>query len=227
MEINDNNQKIYKEDENVPEGYTQATTYDVKTITASTYFKGNQPVCPFEKCKTVNIPKSITHISESLNLYVKKFTVDVENSNFSSDDTGVLFYKGKTKLIRFPVVVTRHIEYLIPDTVDTIDRGAFAMGNETATVVTTDYDIDIIFTNKKIKSASAIFRRGKYHIIDARYLQTDSIESMLAIATFDTIISPESMTDVSFNAADEIKTIKFSKNVTHFCDSAIEALGKV
>lgn len=71
----------------------------------------------------VSIPASVESIGvDAFNYPV--FDVDPENVYYSSDELGVLYDKGKTNIIRVPYH-TDKIEYVIPDTVTTIEPSAF------------------------------------------------------------------------------------------------------
>lgn len=50
------------------------------------------------------------------------------NPNYSVDDCGVLFDKGKTKLIKYPCAAS-HQSYTAPETVKSVDDGAFAFAS--------------------------------------------------------------------------------------------------
>lgn len=50
------------------------------------------------------------------------------NRNYSVDDCGVLFDKGKTKLIKYPCAAS-HQSYTAPETVKSVDDGAFAFAS--------------------------------------------------------------------------------------------------
>ncbi len=75
----------------------------------------------------ITIPSGVTSIGwdsfrESSSL--ANITVDESNSNYCSDDYGVLFNKSKTHLIQYPIGNTR-TEYIIPDGVTSIAYYAF------------------------------------------------------------------------------------------------------
>lgn len=73
------------------------------------------------------IPKSVKDISigafDSIT-NLKTISVEQDNSVYSSEDK-VLFSKDKTKLIRYPRA-KEGIDYSIPDSVNTIEKGAFS-----------------------------------------------------------------------------------------------------
>ena len=75
---------------------------------------------------SITIPDSVTSIgTDVLSGYtsLKSITVDSNNENYSSED-GVLFDKGKTKLIQYPIGNTRKT-YTIPNSVTSISDWAF------------------------------------------------------------------------------------------------------
>ena len=77
------------------------------------------------KIETINISASFVSFSEDLFDYapnIKYINVDPNNANFSSVE-GILFNKGKTKLIRIPV---QHptLDYVVPDSVEQLSEGA-------------------------------------------------------------------------------------------------------
>ena len=84
------------------------------------------------KLTTLTIPKTIDSIKTDgypyglLSRSFKKFTVDENNANFSSDDNGVLFNKNKTTLICFPMLSENKSIYEIPSTVTKINSYAFS-----------------------------------------------------------------------------------------------------
>jgi hypothetical protein len=75
----------------------------------------------------VHIPESILSVGNSIFLeanHLKRITVHVNNTIYSSTPEGVLFNKDKTVLIQYPPNGP-YTEYTIPDTVATISDNAF------------------------------------------------------------------------------------------------------
>lgn len=64
--------------------------------------------CPFYKCHAV-----------------EKIIVDEDNQYYTSDESGVLYNKSKTELLRYPAGNTAE-EFIIPETVTTIKKYAFS-----------------------------------------------------------------------------------------------------
>jgi hypothetical protein len=84
--------------------------------------------------KTLDIPRSVAKI-DSYAFYcdnLVSINVDKDNSAFTSEN-GVLFNKIKTILIRYPSAKTNEA-YIIPNTVLTIEDGAFAFSKNLKTV---------------------------------------------------------------------------------------------
>ena len=84
----------------------------------------------FEGCSSltgITIPEGITSIGDNAFSSCKKLssiTVDSKNAVYSSDESGVLFNKNKTELIRYPIGNTA-TSYTIPESVTTIGTNAF------------------------------------------------------------------------------------------------------
>ena len=85
--------------------------------------------CAFEICgslTSVTIPDSVKSIGDyAFNGCYSLINIIVDNGNIKySSENGVLFNKGKTKLIQYPAGNTR-TSYNIPNTVKSIGKGAF------------------------------------------------------------------------------------------------------
>ncbi len=83
----------------------------------------------FYRCgiKEITIPASVTTIGETVFQFcdnLKKINVDENNTKYSSDESGVLFNKDKTELIRFSSG-SELTEYTVPDSVTHIYFNAF------------------------------------------------------------------------------------------------------
>lgn len=87
-------------------------------------------VCAFAFCRNLTsifIPDSVTRLAYSAFEHcfnLEYIEVDKSNELYSSDIFGVLFNKDRTDLIQYPVGNSR-AEYIIPDTVQTINQYAF------------------------------------------------------------------------------------------------------
>ena len=85
----------------------------------------------FAECSgltSITIPDSVTKIENYAFSRCSSLTsiiVGTENENYTSDD-GVLFNKDKTELIQYPMGNARE-QYVIPDSVTSIDSSAFAL----------------------------------------------------------------------------------------------------
>ena len=83
----------------------------------------------FDSCydlTNITIPDSVTSIGDHVFASCENLIailVDTENEHYSSDDYGVLYNKGKTKLIQCPMGYSG--EYAIPNTVTSIGEDAF------------------------------------------------------------------------------------------------------
>ncbi len=86
------------------------------------------------KLTSVRIPSTVTTILRDYPCYIGleyielvNIEVSRENQHFSSDTCGVLYNKDKTKLIMYPTE-NRRSKFVIPNSVDTIAKGAFYGG---------------------------------------------------------------------------------------------------
>ena len=86
--------------------------------------------CAFQSCSNltnVSIGKNVIDISDyafSNCTKLKSFVVDSENKSYSSDETGVLFSKDRTVLVKYPIGISS-ANYIIPDGVIKINCAAF------------------------------------------------------------------------------------------------------
>jgi hypothetical protein len=89
--------------------------------------------CPISKNGSYSIPGTVTSIGDgAFNDCSAIFSVDAGNADYSSVD-GVLFNKKQTKLIRCPT--SKNGNYSIPNTVTSIEDGAFGECSRLTTVV--------------------------------------------------------------------------------------------
>lgn len=90
--------------------------------------------------KTVSIPKSVTSLEADCFLYcvsLESITVDSENTNYSSDEYGVLFDKNKTVLLRYPSGKKR-TSYTVPESVTEIYHYSFENSENLNSIVFSD-----------------------------------------------------------------------------------------
>lgn len=92
---------------------------NVKTIGGQAFYQSYE-------LSTIHIPASVESIGDIAFGYcgMTNITVDTENKFYSNDEYGVLFNKEKTELIKYTSYNER-TSYVIPDTVEVIERFAF------------------------------------------------------------------------------------------------------
>ena len=96
----------------------------------------------FSYCNSLTgiiIPEGVTYMEDHAFAFCESLTeihVDENNPNYSSDDRGVLFDKGKTRLILAPGAITD--PYVIPDSVTSIGDYAFSYCKSLAGIVIPD-----------------------------------------------------------------------------------------
>ena len=96
----------------------------------------------FSYCNSLTgiiIPEGVTYMEDHAFAFCESLTgihVDENNPNYSSDDRGVLFDKGKTRLILAPGAITD--PYVIPDSVTSIGDYAFSYCMSLAGIVIPD-----------------------------------------------------------------------------------------
>ena len=124
-----NMKEIDLPDITVIEPYTFLNCASLQSITipdtVTTISQGSLAQC---KAMTVmNIPASV----ETIDLYqtlwdqlsMTAYNVDPDNENYSSDENGFLYNKERTELIKVPAMYAG--EYVMPDTITSVDGGAF------------------------------------------------------------------------------------------------------
>lgn len=111
---------------------------------------------------TIEIPASAYYISErafSNSLHVAEFVVSPDNPFYTAED-GVLFDKGKTLLLHYPLF-KESAEYAIPGTVTRIGEGAF----------------DISFFLKKLIIPASVTEVGLDQFMLMRALETYEVDA--------------------------------------------------
>lgn len=105
---------------------------------------GDKAFASCEDITSITIPATVTYIGTEVFDYCKGLTsisVNSNNTKFTSVD-GVLFNKGKTKLVQYPCGNTK-TSYTIPSTVKYIGNNAFAWSTKLLKVVPNDSIISI------------------------------------------------------------------------------------
>lgn len=105
----------------------------VKTIEKSAFWG-----C--DNLKSVNIPKSVTFIGDNAFIYcgnLKGINVALDNTEYSSDERGILFNKDKTVIIQYPLGISE-TSYIIPDGVTIIYTHAFCDSDKLTNITLPD-----------------------------------------------------------------------------------------
>lgn len=79
------------------------------------------------------IPSSVTTIEEGAFDFCNRITVEASNPYYCSDESGILFNKDKSTIVKYPCNKSDGA-YLFPDSVTRIASGAFAFNNYLTTV---------------------------------------------------------------------------------------------
>ena len=125
------------------------------TLTTATKI-GDYAFYDYDLLTSITIPSSVKSIGDSAFYNCTKLesiAVDQNNSNYSSDEYGVLFNKDKTELIQYPVGNTR-TQYTIPSSVTSIGDGAFYNCSALETVTFGDNSKLVIIGNEAFYNCS-------------------------------------------------------------------------
>lgn len=105
----------------------------------------------FEECSSltsISIPGSVTSIGECVFSWctaLQSVNADPSNTAYSSDDGGVLYNKGKTKLVAYPAGKTDD-SFVIPDSVTIIGDDAFLGSTRLTSIIIPDNVAEIGWT---------------------------------------------------------------------------------
>lgn len=147
---------------------------------------------------------------------LKKIDVDYENSNYSSDDCGVLFNKDKTTLIKYPMGHER-IYYTIPNSVKKISEFAFS-GSFKIKKITLSSSLEFICN-------SAFYACVNLNEISfPATLKSIGNEAFFLCVSLDNIILPNSLTSIgdgAFSDCMSLSNVTIKGTETHFENAAI------
>ncbi len=136
-------------------------------------------------------------------------TVCSDNTEYSSDEYGVLFNKDKTKLIQYPNGNLR-INYTIPNGVTSIGVGAFrscdSLTNVTIPDSVTSIDYEAFYSCNSLTSVT--IGKGVTSIGDEAFIFCDSLTS---------VIIPDSVTSIglrAFRSCDSLTSVTIGKGIT-------------
>ena len=149
---------------------------------------------------------------------LKSITVSMDNEYYSSDGYGVLFDKSKSRILQYPIGNARNL-YTIPNSVTTIDDGAFQNAKYLADITIPDSVTSIgcaVFSGTAYYKESSNWEEGALYI-DKHLVDVNSISSeifnikngTLTVSTFafrDTcnptsIIIPDSIVSIGYGVS--------------------------
>lgn len=192
----------------------------------------------------INISKALTNIGTGafrICNNIKSFIVDSENTNYSSDENGVLFDKDKTVLLQYPAG-NQSVDYIVPDTVNEIGDYAFWASYSLKNITvpdTIEYVGEYAFTHSGFSNDLANWDNGFLYLDN--YLVAINIEEvpsecklysktkLIAEKTFynnDNITKVtmsddvEYINDFAFYDCDNLQTISLSNNLKNIGASA-------
>ena len=164
---------------------------------------------------SVTIPKSVTWIGNSAFhgcTSLTKIKVDSANTEYSSDDYGVLFNKNKTTLISCPGGRTG--EYTVPASVKSIGKSAFAYCKGLTSVKIGD-NVDSVGNSVfyECRSLSSVILGGSIPTIsDSMFFYCDSLTSVEIPASVSVVGS------YAFGHCYNLQRITFTGNAPSFGD---------
>lgn len=93
-----------------------------------------------DNLKSIYIPQSMNFLVQQAFAYcngLEEFIVDEKNDYFSTDESGVLFDKNKTRLVQYPIGNSR-TSYVLPESVVSVDNAAFSFCKNLSSVTFAD-----------------------------------------------------------------------------------------
>lgn len=192
---------------------------------------------------TVTIPSSVTELAAGAFYYcisLQSILVDENNPNYSSDAYGVLFNKEKTKLLCAPSnFVWTDGSYTIPDSVHTIQSGAFAFCTNLGSVqipssVTTigssafswcDNLTSIVIPNSITKIEDYTFEKcSRLESVEIPNTVTEiGMDAFSECTSLTDITIPDSVTTIqnwAFSFCHGLTTVKIPASVTYIGEDA-------
>ena len=166
---------------------------------------------------SVTIPAGVTSIGKYAFVdcpYLPGFTVDPENTEYSTDDIGCLYNKDKTRLVQYPAGNERS-SFTVPDSVTQICDGAFMCCCALKTVTVPDSVTTI---------GEAAFKASAAETVTLPYSVTEiGANAFEFCASMKRIALPENLTEISdrmFWACDTLESVTIPVSVTSIGNSA-------
>lgn len=177
--------------------------------------------------KNVNIPAGVESIGENAFNY-PQFNVDELNNYYFSDNYGVLYNKYVTNIIRAPYY-TDEVEYIIPETVTTIDANAFGVSAFTKIYIPSSLtNIADLSFQRCIETSFEVSKDNPNYVSDENgALYTKNYTTLIKFPQNEekTIIelpdNVETIDKYAFYGNDSIVSLKMGDNVTEIKDYAL------